>query len=105
MKLDRVLCSIDWEELFPDCLLQSFASEDLDHCPLLLGLNDNKAGRRRFHFESFWPKLEEYHETVANAWASIPTGTCPFATLDNKFKAVTRGLQSWSDKNVGHINS
>jgi exonuclease III len=36
--LDRVFCSMEWEELFPDCLLQSCASSDLDHCPLLLGL-------------------------------------------------------------------
>lgn len=45
VKLDRVLCWVDWEDLFPNCLLQSMASEDSDHCPLLLGLNDNKAGR------------------------------------------------------------
>jgi chromosome segregation ATPase len=29
---------------------------------------------------------------------------CPFATLDVKIKSITKGLQSWSDKNVGHIN-
>ena len=27
---------------------------------------------------------------------------CP---LDLKLEAVTKGLQSWSDRNVGHINS
>lgn len=53
VKLDRVLCSVDWEDLFPNCLLQSMATEDSDHCPLLLGLKDNKTGRRRFHFEAF----------------------------------------------------
>ena len=60
VKLDRVFCSVDWEDLFPNCLLQSMASEDSDHCPLLLGLQDNKSGRRRFHFEAFWPKLEGF---------------------------------------------
>jgi hypothetical protein len=62
--LDRVLYSIDWEDIFPNCLLQSTASDDSDHCPLLLGLHDNLRGRRRFHFESFWPKLEGFHEAV-----------------------------------------
>lgn len=105
VKLDRVLCSVDWEELFPNCLLQSMATDDSDHCPLLLGLHDNKTGRRRFHFESFWPKLEGFHEAVAAAWTSVPASSCPFSTLDQKFKAVTKGLQSWSDKTVGHVTS
>ena len=45
VRLDRVLCSVDWEEKFPNCLLQSMASNDSDHCPLLLGLRDNMVGR------------------------------------------------------------
>jgi hypothetical protein len=105
VKLDRVFCSMDWEDLFPNCLLQSMASEDSDHCPLLLGLQDNKSGRRRFHFESFWPKLEGFQDTIADAWASVQAGPCPFLTLDLKFKAATKALQSWSDRTVGHVNS
>jgi hypothetical protein len=85
-------------------LLQSTASDDSDHCPLLLGLHDNKPGRRRFHFESFWPKLDGFQEAVTSAWASVPLGQCPFITLDRKFKAVTKSLQSWSNKVVGQIS-
>ncbi|WVZ93176.1 hypothetical protein U9M48_039178 [Paspalum notatum var. saurae] len=40
VKLDRMLCTLDWEDLFPNCLLQSAASSDSDHCPLVLGLGD-----------------------------------------------------------------
>jgi hypothetical protein len=36
VKLYRVLCTVDWEENFPDCLLQSMASNDSDHCPCSL---------------------------------------------------------------------
>jgi exonuclease III len=46
VKLDRILCSVDWEEAFPNCLLQSMATNDSDHCPMLLGVQDNKSGRR-----------------------------------------------------------
>jgi exonuclease III len=45
VRLDRVFCSSDWEEKFPNYLLQSSASEDSDHCPLLLGLKDNHTGK------------------------------------------------------------
>jgi hypothetical protein len=104
VKLDRVLCIVDWEDKFPNCLLQSTTSDDSDHCPLLLGLHDNRRGRWCFHCESFWPKLEGIQEAVASAWTSIPTSACPFITLDNKFRVVTKSLQSWSSKTVGQIS-
>jgi len=81
------------------------ASDDLDHCPLLLGLRDNNTqGRRRFHFESFWPKLDGFQEAVSASWTSVPAAPCPFITLARKFKATTTGLQSWSDQMVGQVN-
>ena len=38
VKLDRVLCTNDWEDIYPESILQSHASEMSDHCPLTLGL-------------------------------------------------------------------
>jgi len=35
----------------------------------------------------------------------FPAAACPFVTLANKFKATIKGLQSWSHKKVGHVNS
>jgi len=105
VKLDRVLCSTSWEQLFPNCLLQSCATDGSDHCPLLLGLQDVLPGKARFHFEAFWTKLEGFQETVATAWASEQVSHCPFDTLARKFRATVRSLQSWSQKKVGHVNS
>jgi len=104
VRLDRVLCSVDWEEKFPNCLLQSMASDDSDHCPLLLGLKDSKRGRPRFHFESFWTKLDGFQEAVSSTWTFFPADPCPFLTLNRKFRAVSKGLQSWSDKAVGQVS-
>jgi len=80
------------------------ASDDSDHCPLLLGLRDITPGRRRFHFESFWPKLGGFQEVVSSAWTSVPAGPCPFITLVKKFKATSKSLQRWSDQKVGQVN-
>ena len=51
--LDRMFCSADWEDLFPGCLLQSAASHDSDHCPLLLGLQDVNRAKGCFFFQAF----------------------------------------------------
>jgi hypothetical protein len=81
VKLDCVFCSIDWEEQFPNCLLQSEASDDSDHCPLILGLNDSHPGKRRFHFENFWPKFAGLQNAVQDAWMSVQATSCPLETL------------------------
>jgi hypothetical protein len=84
VRLDRALCTIDWDSLYPNVLVQSAASEDSDHCPLLLGLKDIKPGRRCFHFEAFWPKIDGFLEAVQQAWGSVQPNNCPFLTLDNQ---------------------
>jgi hypothetical protein len=103
VRLDRVFCSVEWEQKFPDFLLQCSASEGSDHCPLLLGLKDNLRGKRRFHFESFWTKFEGFHDAVSNACHSVQNNACPLKSLSLKFKATAKGLQRWSDKKVGNF--
>ena len=105
VKLDRVFCSTDWEDRFPDCLLQSSVSHDSDHCPLILGLKDNTPGKRRFHFETFWPNMNGFLETVEIAWGSVQPRHCPLETLSLKLQATAKRLQSWSQKRIGHLNS
>ena len=92
VKLDRALCSSECEQLFPNCLLQSTATDGSDHCPLLLGLNDVQPTKARFHFESFWTKQVGFLEIVEADWSSVPHSNCPFDTLAKKFRATVRGL-------------
>ena len=79
--LDRALCSAESEQLFPNCLLRSEATDGSDHCPLLLGMNVIQPSKARFHFEAFWTKLDGFQEAVESAWASEATSSCPFDTL------------------------
>jgi hypothetical protein len=105
VKLDRMFCSPDWEQLFPNCLLQSASTDGSDHCPLLLGLHDLSPGRRRFHFEYHWTKAPDFLSTMEAAWNSVSSSPCPFVTLSKKFRATVKHLQSWSHKRTGHITS
>jgi hypothetical protein len=105
VKLDRVLCSADWESYFPNVLLLSSSSQDSDHCPLLLGLKDNTVGKKMFHFESFWTRMEGFQDVVLEAWNSVQSARCPFLTLDRKLKETAKRLHIWSEKQVGHIVS
>lgn len=100
-------CSVQQigKPLYPECILQSQATEISDHCPLLLGLKEGVHGKRRFHFESYWPKLAGFHEAVSSFWSVPINATCPIEMVSLKLKRLTRALQSWSQKQVGHVKS
>ncbi|WVZ94091.1 hypothetical protein U9M48_040028 [Paspalum notatum var. saurae] len=103
VRLDRFFCCLDWEEIFPDSLLQSLASVVSDHCPLLLGLKVKLPGKRRFHFESFWPKLPGFLEAVEQNWNAPVSAACPVEKFFIKLQRLSKGLQKWSQRKVGNI--
>jgi hypothetical protein len=64
-RLDRVFSTVDWEVAFPSSFLSALSSSTSDHCPLLLNLALHFNSGKRFRFESFWPKVDGFLETVA----------------------------------------
>jgi hypothetical protein len=73
-------------------MLQSSASNDSDRCPLLLGTNDNRRGKRRFQFEPYWPKLNGFLDVVKEAWNSAQTSSCHFSSLEHNVRIPVRVL-------------
>ena len=100
-----MLCTNDWEEIYADNVLQSHATEMSDHCPLILGLREGIVGKKRFHFESFWLKLEGFLEAVQQSWDEQVVCNCPLETISIKLKRLTKALQSRSQRQVGNIKS
>jgi hypothetical protein len=76
-----------------------------DHCPLVLGLKDGVKGKRCFHFESFWTCLPGFLDTVKSSWDQPSQTSCPLENISFKLKRLTRDLQSWSTKGVGHLKT
>jgi hypothetical protein len=105
VKLDRVLCTSDWEGIYSDCVLQSHASKMSDHCPLILGLKDGVISKKCFHFESYWTKLPGFHEVVEHSWNEPVMASLPLERLSIKLKPLMRALQSWNSKQVGHVKT
>lgn len=103
--LDRAFCNNEWDLLFPNHILHSTAAGISDHCPLIVALRGDSPEKRRFHFESFWPRLEGFQDTIAQAWNATTQGLCPIEKLANKLRATSRALQSWSQRKVGSVKT
>ncbi|WVZ81545.1 hypothetical protein U9M48_028911 [Paspalum notatum var. saurae] len=58
----------------------------------------NLKGKRRFHFESFWPKIEGFLDVMQQNWNTPPVSTCPVERLFLKLQRSSKGLQKWSHR-------
>ena len=104
-RLDRVLVSDDWLDVFPDHSLSALSTECSDHAPLLLKTDCAIPHFKRFRFENIWPRFDGFLETVATAWnAPVPAHELDaFRVLDIKLRATATALKSWSAKHVGNV--
>lgn len=81
-----MFCTVEWEDIFPNSMLQSSASMASDHCPLILGLKVNTRSKRCFHFESFWPSLLGFHDAVQQNWDAPVSAVYPVERFFIKFR-------------------
>ncbi|KAK1282335.1 hypothetical protein QJS10_CPB22g00315 [Acorus calamus] len=58
-KLDRILLSEDWEDVFPCCA---------DHVPLLLSSQVTSRKKASFRYESWWAECPEVEEIIRVNW-------------------------------------
>jgi hypothetical protein len=60
--------------------------------------------KARFHFEIFWPKFEEYDQTILDAWQRLAGSTGAIRHLDDKLRGSGVGTamlvchQDWPDQ-------
>lgn len=89
-KLDRVLVTADWEDMFPYCFLQALSSDMSDHSPLHLATNALPQPKRRFHFENWWLRLPGHLEAIQESWRCADGVTNPFARLDQLLRNASK---------------
>ncbi|KAK8559229.1 hypothetical protein V6N12_042511 [Hibiscus sabdariffa] len=71
-KLDRVLCSPDWNIFFPKAVALLDVAIGSDHAPFIVYLKGIKRKyKKEFKFESKWLLEEDCTETVQNSWVPI----------------------------------
>ena len=103
-RINRVFVSASWEALYPDYFLRALPSTASDHCPLLLSTSFTFAPYKRFHFETFWLKLAGFQDAAKAAWHCDTAIRDPFRRSNALFKATSKTLQSWSQRQCGNVH-
>ncbi|CAD6250662.1 unnamed protein product [Miscanthus lutarioriparius] len=105
VRLDQAFCCGDWDNIFPDDVLQSTAAGVSDHCPLILGLKVSTSSKWRFHFESFWTKIPGFLDVVKLNWEVPVQSNCVIERLFIELHRLSKGLQKWGQRKIGNIKA
>lgn len=104
-KLDRVLMSFSWEDLYPLVSVRKLVREVSDHNPLLLstGMEERSApGQREFRFELSWLKNEEFFPKAKSIWEQVVRADDPIDILNIKLKRIKKYFKGWGSNRFGH---
>ncbi|KAK3194034.1 hypothetical protein Dsin_025344, partial [Dipteronia sinensis] len=105
-RLDRVLRTLSWHELFPNSLVSHLGFWGSDHRAILLGVlsgsNQNLQcavrSRRRFHFEACWADREECLELVNWSWVNS-YGVGVVSRVVAAISSCRNNLSKWNLRN------
>jgi hypothetical protein len=109
-RIDRVFCTIPWEDLHYGPVLHPLSTSVSDHSPLLLQSQHHTFGPPTFRFEAHWPLMLEFSGCVQHAWSQpTPVQHNAMLTLHIKLARTAKALSAWSKKLIpmgklaGHI--
>ena len=75
-RLDRGLCNVEWQSLFPKAGIKHLSAPNSDHNPIILDTHlDNTSGSRPFRFKAMWVSDESSAKVVQGAWSSPVEGS------------------------------
>ena len=104
-KLDRVLMSFEWEDLFPLVTVRKLVRDVSDHNPLLLSSGAKKLDtphQREFRFELSWLRDENFYPTAKRIWEQPVRATDPIDVLNIKLKRLKKYFKGWGSHTFGH---
>ena len=101
-RLDRGLCNIEWQSLFPYAMVRHLTAPNSDHNLILLDTHvEVEKGSKPFLFEAIWVKDESSSKVVEKAWSINVEGSQNFI-LGKKFQTVRRDFIYWNKMVFGN---
>ncbi|KAL8141278.1 hypothetical protein V2J09_007299 [Rumex salicifolius] len=70
-RLDRGLCSVEWQDYFGEASIKHLGRNQSDHCPILMdsyGFSQGNMSSHPFRFQAAWTLHDEFQEYVAQNW-------------------------------------
>lgn len=95
-KLDRILMTKEWEDLFPLAMIKKLPREVSDHNPLIL-LTDSKTPSMaiQFRFELSWLNNPDFFTHVERIWSKPCKAKTTLDKIQQKLKLLKQYFKGW----------
>ena len=91
--LDRGLCNVNWQSLFPNVGVRHLSTHNSDHNPIVLDTHlDLSKGVKPFKFEAMWTRDDSSSDVVSQAWSIQVDGSHHYR-LAKKFQKVQKDFK------------
>jgi hypothetical protein len=77
--MDRILASVEWENMFPLVSVRALTRSGSDHTPLLIdsGEQAHLENKAHFSFELYWFRQEGFHNLIQREWNLAGSSVSP----------------------------
>jgi len=95
-KLDRILMSKDWEDLFPQVWVRKLPREVSDHNPLILASGQHRNTKSiQFRFELSWLSNPDFITAAEKIWLKPCRATSALHKIQQKLKLQKQYFKGW----------
>jgi hypothetical protein len=102
-RLDRVLISSSWSELWGDPLVRVLDRDVPDHCPIVLSYSSDDWGPKPFRLNNYWLQDKDFIEVVRQAWEGQNYQGWMGFILNQRFKNLKGVIKEWNLNKVGVV--
>jgi len=102
-RIDRFLLSEKWCSTWPNCFQLASSRGMLDHCPLMLSVDEENWGPIPLRMSKCWENFPGYKNFVRDKWHSFQVDGWGGYFLKEKFKLIKLALKDWHLKHSRNL--
>ncbi|MCH86377.1 putative transposon TX1 protein, partial [Trifolium medium] len=104
-RIDRILVSSEWLEVWGNCSLWVGPRDVSDHCPLTLKNANNDRGPKPFRFNNNWLVHKNFEKVVEECWLGMEVSGWMGFVLSVKLRGLKTRLKEWNKIEYGSMES
>jgi hypothetical protein len=103
-RLDRILVSSNWNDVWGGASLWALSRDVSDHCPIILRHASSDWGPKPFRFNNYWLKNKDFKVIVDRTWREQNNKGWMAHVFREKLKAVKEALKRWNVETYGAMD-
>ncbi|GAU23391.1 hypothetical protein TSUD_334390 [Trifolium subterraneum] len=104
-RIDRVIVSPEWMEVWGVCSLWVCPRDVSDHCPLVLRYANNDWGPKPFRFNNYWIDHKKFKKVVEDSWKAQEVSGWMAFVLQEKLRGLKCCLKEWNKIEFGSMET